>query len=101
MGSGYLGERVVHGFGACGIAGFCSRMAGQPDVPGFFSGLVVGDDLSLGVGVAAQEQVVYEEGSCFGACEGDWDAEDVPARLEGGLGGGTKIQISEDVWIWC
>ena len=100
MGLGYLGKWFVHGFGARGVAGFCSRIAGQPDVPGFFSGLEVGDDVSLGVGVAAQEQVVYEEGSRFGAHKGNGDAEDIPARLKGGLGGGTKVQISEDVWVW-
>lgn len=101
MDLGYSGEWLVHGFGACGVAGFCSRIAGQPDVPGFFSGLVVGDDLGSGVGVAAQEEIVYEEGSRFGACEFGGDAEDVPALLEGGSGGGAKVQISEDVWIWC
>ena len=88
MGSGYLVEWFVDGFGVCGVVGLCSRVAGQPDVPFVFYGVVVGDDFGSGVGVAAQEEVVHEEGSCLGACEVGWDAEDVPALLEGGgLGG--------------
>ena len=90
MGSGYLVEWFVYGFGAGGVVGLRLRVAGQPDVPVVFYGVIISDDFGSGVRVAAQEQVVHEEGSCLWACEVGGDAEDVPALLEGGgLGGGV------------